>query len=318
MAFTFDPGADVLDELRNIAHDQLGAAISDLVEPGDDLVEAIHDCRKRCKKLRGLVRLVRPALGDQYSDANATFRDASRELSPLRDAHALRETFEALVEARLDRLGAEELDGVSDALALRAEEATRRATPESRPVTNALALLRHGESMIDGWTPSEAGFDAVAGGLRKTYARGRRALDSAVEAPTSENFHEYRKRTKYTWYHVRLLDQTAPALAKSFGKGLHQLSDTLGDEHDLAVLSEQLRRDPEEYGGDTPVAAALLLIDGQRADLQRRALGAGARLHAEMPDAFVARWATYWEVWQRFGPQARTGAITVVADAAPA
>ena len=81
MAFTFDPGADVLDELRNIAHDQLGAAISDLVEPGDDLVEAIHDCRKRCKKLRGLVRLVRPALGDQYSDANATFRDAGRELT---------------------------------------------------------------------------------------------------------------------------------------------------------------------------------------------------------------------------------------------
>jgi CHAD domain-containing protein len=161
--------------------------------------------------------------------------------------------------------------------------------------------------MIDGWTLTEAGFDAVAGGLRKTYARGRRALDSAVEAPTSENFHEYRKRTKYTWYHVRLLDETAPALAKSFGNRLHELSDTLGDEHDLAVLSEQLRRDPEEYGGDSSVAAALLLVEGQRADLQRRALGAGVRLHAETPDAFVARFAAYWDAWHRFGPPARIG-----------
>ena len=47
----------------------------------------VHDVRKRCKKVRGLLRLVRPGLGPDYRRANADVRDAARELSSLRDAH---------------------------------------------------------------------------------------------------------------------------------------------------------------------------------------------------------------------------------------
>lgn len=65
MAYRIDPGADLQEELRAIARDQVEAALSDLSDPTDDVVAAVHDCRKRCKKLRGLVRLVRPALGEQ-------------------------------------------------------------------------------------------------------------------------------------------------------------------------------------------------------------------------------------------------------------
>lgn len=309
MTYTFDPASDVLDEVRRIAHDQAATAIRDLTDPADDVVGAIHDCRKRCKKLRGLVRLVRPALGDHYQLANQVFRDAARQLGPLRDAHALATTFEALLDAQHKQLGEDHLDGVRDGLARRSEAAARRATPDSPEVATALELLRRGEAMIDGWTLSESGFDAVSGGLRKTYARGRRALDSAIDAPTTEHFHEYRKRTKYTWYHVRLLGETAPAITKPLQHRLHDLSDTLGDDHDLAVLSDQLREEPDDFDGDEQVAAAMLRIDGQRADLQRRAVSAGARLHAEKPKAFVGRFEAYWTAWHRLGPEPETGEI---------
>lgn len=43
-----------------MATEQVEDALEDVLEPGEDVQAAIHDCRKRCKKIRGLVRLVRP------------------------------------------------------------------------------------------------------------------------------------------------------------------------------------------------------------------------------------------------------------------
>jgi CHAD domain-containing protein len=314
MVYTLDPGGDVADGVRGIARDQVRIARSDLDEPGDDLVEAIHDCRKRCKKLRGLARLVRPALvGEQYEIANATFRDAARELSTLRDAHALLETFDAVCDAQRHHLPDDGLDGVRRRLRTRSAAATRAATVDDPRVAAALDLLRHGETLIEGWELEASGFDALAGGLHKTYRRGRTALDEAARSPTSEAFHEYRKRVKYTWYHVRLLDATAPAVLDPLEDRLHHLSDTLGDDHDLAVLSEQLLADPDAFAGREQVAAAMIVIDGQRADLQRRALAAGARLHAEKPKAFVKRIRAYWDAWHEHGPELGTGEIGALA-----
>lgn len=309
MAYTIDPGEQILGEVRAIAHDQASAAVADLEDPGDDAVEAIHDCRKRCKKVRGLVRLVRPALGGGYEPANTSFRDAARELSALRDAHALLETFDALCAAQPEHLPDGGLAAVREELLLRSERARRTAGADSPQVGAALTQLHRGARLIDGWELDSSGFDAIEGGLGKTYRRGRIALHTAITSPTAGHFHELRKRVKYTWYHIRLLGETAPALLGPLAATLHDLSDTLGDDHDLAVLSEQLLADPGAHGGDDEVAAAMIVMDGQRADLQRRAISAGVRLYGERPTAFVDRIGAYWTAWRQHGPERATGEI---------
>jgi hypothetical protein len=61
--------------------------------------------RRLSRRQLDMIRLVRPGLGRQYRRANAGVRDAARELSPLRDAHAMERAGEHLarVRARLDR-----------------------------------------------------------------------------------------------------------------------------------------------------------------------------------------------------------------------
>ena len=84
--------------VRRIAHEQVEQAIAQL--RGIDTHNAqgsIHQCRKHIKKLRGLLRMVRPSMGRAYRPANNTFRDAARLLSPYRDAHALLATFDRCV-----------------------------------------------------------------------------------------------------------------------------------------------------------------------------------------------------------------------------
>src|SRR5262245_17833808 len=57
--------------------------------------EMVHEARKGLKKLRALVRLVRPGVGGKlYRRENIAFRDISRPLTEVRDAKILVEALD--------------------------------------------------------------------------------------------------------------------------------------------------------------------------------------------------------------------------------
>lgn len=302
------------EAVRRIAHEQIDAAIDDLegIDGSRDLAGSVHDCRKRCKKARGLVRLVRPSVGDDvYSPANAALRDAARQLSGLRDAHALLETFDDLVAAT-HQLPDGGLGAVRAELARRAEVATASVGDDDERIDRAADLLRATRSRIDDWEPDDD-FSGVAGGLRTTYGRGRDALSEAMRAPSPEVFHEWRKRVKYTWYHLRLLTPVAPSVLEPMADRFHDLADALGDAHDLVVLVDQLDSEPDAFGGDEQSQTARLLLDGWRSDLERRAVGLGRRLYAEKPKHLVKRLGTCWEAAADGGAEPDAGEISALA-----
>ncbi|MDY7105400.1 MAG: CHAD domain-containing protein [Actinomycetota bacterium] len=158
VAYTFRRDEPVDHAVRRIAHDQVERALTDLRDPERiGVEEAVHDCRKRCKKLRGLVRLARPALGKDYARANRGLRDAARELSDLRDDQALLATFETLLGTHRDQFPDGGVDPVLDRLRSGAERATERVRDEGgERVARATALLEREQDRIDDWSFSGA------------------------------------------------------------------------------------------------------------------------------------------------------------------
>lgn len=69
MAYTFDPGRSVQDNVRHIGKNQVDKALAKIDDNALDIHNTVHQIRKRCKKVRGLVRLVRPYF-DDYSSEN--------------------------------------------------------------------------------------------------------------------------------------------------------------------------------------------------------------------------------------------------------
>jgi CHAD domain-containing protein len=261
-------------------------------DPGDDAVhEALHETRKRCKEVRAAARLVRGAYPD-YSETNAYFRDLARELSPLRDATALVETYGEFVAPLLD-----------DPAPFRERLVERRdALARERDVLDRLAAAR--ESLVEGRERyaaepvalTDSGFAAVEGGLAKSYRRGRDRLADAAASPETEAFHEWRKRVKYHWYHTLLLKGLWPREMATRATELKRLSDHLGDEHDLAVFVETLATEPA-LASEAP-DDLLAAVAERRTGLQSRAFPLGRRTHAEPPDALAERFGRYWGVWR--------------------
>ncbi|MGY6500055.1 MAG: CHAD domain-containing protein [Acidimicrobiales bacterium] len=310
MAYSITPTKSVEASVRHIARAQVRRALDDLASPGSSgPVEAVHACRKRCKKLRGLVRLVRPSLGNQYAEANEIFRDAARELGSIRDAQSLLGTFDDVMAASIGQLPDGGVPAVRTGLRNRAMAATAEVADDDGAIARAQRLLEHGRDVIDDWSLDDDRWDAIGPGLAKTYTRGRKAVRHVADAPSAENFHEWRKRAKYTWYHVRLLERSAPSVLGPLGKRFHDLTDALGDAHDLAVLEAQLVADPDEFGGDEQLDAALTVLRGRRVELEEAARSLGARLYVEPPDAFEDRLRRYWGVWHSVGDELRAGEL---------
>ena len=63
---------------RRVAREQLSKAIREIEDRTLDTDSTVHQVRKRIKKLRGLLRIVRPGLGKVYKRENDSLRDAAR------------------------------------------------------------------------------------------------------------------------------------------------------------------------------------------------------------------------------------------------
>ena len=284
--------SDLPDALRRIAGQLLSRAEAELRSTKIDDKKRVHQLRKRMKKLRGLVRLVRPAF-KPYRSENAAFRDASRHLSELRDADVLIATYDAVSASLPPGTDRRPYAPIRRVLTWRSKAIWSDADLADRFAAYAAAATEAGTRLPD-WTLPNAGFKGAAGGLEKTYRRARTAMAAAKRDRSEPVMHEWRKRVKYHWYHARLLTPMAPEVIGPHSVRAGELSELLGDHHDLAVLDHTL-----DAVGERSQAAdiagfrrALHALQDQLAadafDLGRDVLGTG-------PRKLVARWRPYWK-----------------------
>jgi len=293
MSYRIEPDEAVERALRRVAHEQLDKALNEIADPELDVHRTVHQARKRCKKLRALVRLVRKSF-DGYSDANRAFRDAARVVSDLRDAQVHVETIAEVRAARDPVLDDGVLEPIERRLVAHRDAMVEGPDGARSRIEEVRAALLVAKDAVDGWSLDDDGFDAVEGGLRKTYGRARDRMEDAYEDETVEAFHEWRKRVKYHRYHVRLLQDFWPNPLRALREELHDLSDWLGDAHDRAELADAV---DALFGDDEHVEARRALrafLDQGRYERRERSRDLADKLFAEPKDDFVDRLGAIW------------------------
>lgn len=283
--------ASIGEGFRRIATEQIARSIRAAGDTSRDAGLRIHDVRRRCKRLRALLRLVRPGFSD-FAEASASIRDAAAGLSAARDRKVLLDT----------------LDDLTD----RARESRRlmpdAAAPDSERVARddaALAQFRTAMENVrhraDRWTLRGDGFSLLGKGLTKTYRAARKLQRRAERDDTPEAIHRWRKQVKYLWYQLCLFQGSAPDVIPSFRQSAERLSDLLGRHHDLALLSETLREDPGALGEGLDASVIIALAGRRQQELATLAGAVGRQLFAERPGALRRRFEAYWQGWRSTG-----------------
>ncbi len=317
MAFNYELDEEVEAGVRRIAGERTASALEALGAFDEQRpVETVTTVRERCDEVRALARLVRGSLGKRYRPMNERYRDAARALAGVGRARVLLETFDRVVATAADGLPDGGVGPARIELARRAAADGEPAVDARTQIERATELLVEAEARIDRLVLADDGWSAIADGLTRTYGRGVAALRAGEKTePAAAAVDEYRKRATYTRHQLRLLEPAAPSVLTPLVERFADLCDGLADAARLAQLEAQLRADPDSFGGGDAVDGATAFLSVQRADLQRRCLGLGARLHGEATEAFAARIGGYWETWQRLGDEEPVGRIGVVSGA---
>jgi CHAD domain-containing protein len=287
VAFAIQPDEPIPAAIARIMNEQIVRAREQLTDPASALDKRVHDARKRFKETRALIRLIRDPLGSHFAQENAWFRDAGRDLAAARDADAV---IEALMKLKLPRRIRER--------AKRALEARRQTDPAEleQRIANVLDQLVVAQARVAMWPPLDDSFDTIAGGLRRTYRDGRRAMDNSG---MPGELHEWRKVVKVHWYHAQLLRNLWPPMMKAYSGVLEDLSHSLGDHHDLFELRQIVARaTPGEFGRPPSVITLLDAIEKRQRELEEDALEIGRFVYAERPRAWLARIRKYWRAWR--------------------
>jgi CHAD domain-containing protein len=292
MAYRFKLTEPFATGVRRIALQQIDRATRQLRD-GEDLSAAIHQTRKGLKRIRALLRLARPALGEPvFREENARYRAIGLLLADARDRTVMAQTAEALERTA---------EGKSKVMfaALKVRIAGRQAVivdPCDSAIPKALAALEVAELRMNALALPDEGFAPAWKGLERSCRKGARAFARACQDPRDVIVHDWRKCVQHHWRHMSLLQAAWPEMFDAQIATARRLSGLLGEDHDIGVLRAALQ------AGDLPPLApshALAfdrLAAARQAVLRETAYGLGRLLHADAPDAFAARIASYWNV----------------------
>ena len=158
--------------------------------------------------------------------------------------------------------------------------------------------LKDAKEEINDWAIDSDDWTTVDKSLKRVYKRGYKALDKVKSEPTAENFHDWRKRVKYLRYQLRILCPIWSEVIEEWVNRTHDLSDYLGEYHDLAVLKQFILDRPARFDRQNLLATLTGLIDRRREELQSKAIFLGQKIYTEKPGNFVDRLGSYWQIWQ--------------------
>lgn len=295
MAYRFERAdSDLGAALKRIAREEAARAREEIADETLTVERTIHQARKRTKRLRGMLRLVRPAF-PAFDAENAHIRNAARGLSRLRDRDVMIATHDRLME----ETGADRRRYAP--IRAHLTRARNRVAAEQDP---AAALARYAseiaaiEARAGDWTVTAADRAVLESGLARTWEKARRAMKRARKGEDIEDLHEWRKRVKDHWYQARLLTPIAPRDIKRQADLAGELGEILGDLHDLDVYRNHLDG-PEASGLDAGRRAELVSLATHRIGaMEREAFRLGGELFARKPAALASAWGTRWEEWR--------------------
>jgi CHAD domain-containing protein len=313
MTFRLDPGAPMSEAVRRVAFGELEIAHAALATP-PERHSGVHSARKCLKRLRSLLLLIRPGMPEP-AFANLTERLAviARGLAPARDAHALIDAVDKL--ERETGQGA----GLGSIQSLRAWLHKRRHAAEQNlersAASDAMRALLEVRPAFAGLAVYPDDFRSVAKGLRRCYRTARESFQQAFAEDRDEALHEWRKGVQHHWRQMQLLAPCWPSELNARAEAARALSQILGDDHDISLLTRLVSTPTMMFGTPEETAAFLKRCRRRHKALRQAACAEGERLFAERSRPFAERIDAYWQIAAASSakPVAETRAGNVVA-----
>lgn len=291
MGFRFKRGERFADGFVRVGLEQT-KRVERFLDEKERGAENVHEARKCVKRMRALLRLGRPAVGPKWwKEVDDLCSSVGGKLAGLRNLDSLIEALDKLSAVRgvrktatFDRFRASiqrQRQGLNE---MSAADAWSEVRGELEAIRKRFKRVRF----------TERGFDVVGLGLALTCDEARRLEETAYATGNEHDFHRWRKRVQHHWRHMQLFSAAWPEQMTVRAETARELSEVLGDEHDLGILIEEVARWADGLKSKRGVDGLLEAAKDRQIALRRLAKARSRRLFAERGKAFARRVRRYW------------------------
>ena len=298
MAFRLRPNRPFTAEFISTVRNQLRQAIDALEQQPEGPHEAIHEARKKFKRVRALYRLIQPDAKQFRHRENERIRTMAKTLSAVRDATALIETVDYLAS---EAGSPEELAALATASATLTERRDRIASEEidlAAKMAAAAETCREAIRAVETLELNDAPQKTarrLAKAWGKEISRAAGDLVACEETGDGEAFHDLRKVSQTYWMHLSLLSDLWPSAMRAKQREARKLVDLLGHEHDLSVLTQLINESPEFFGDSDTLALLIGAIIARQQELRQEAIEQAKLVFADDANTEAARIALLWQ-----------------------
>jgi hypothetical protein len=241
--------------------------------------ERVHSARQAFKRLRALLRLIRPGARYVYEVENRFYRDLAHSLAYVRDTEAVIEALAVLETNVTDPESRESLQLLRTGLQQRAaRELADPVLDVPRRVQTACDALRDAAGRLRRTPLPDVNRKVLRSAVRKTLRRCEAGFGQVLITGAAADFHAWRRDVKYAYHQTRLMQELMPEWAASHGPLLARLGELLGHSQDLTVLDALLREQPDELGLDRRMQHLREVIRNCQRTLQEQARQLGAQI----------------------------------------
>ena len=296
MATSFKNDQPLKRSIRKVAQKLIDGCLEKLsVTTPSERDEAIHDARKGLKKLRSLLRLVRPVIAkSDYREQNRRFRDAGLPLTTARDLKILIESFDAVVKECFPAGDApESLHEVRRSVSGQLVAEHERLESEHQLET-IVSDLKEARDDVREWARVPDRWRTLSRGLKATYRRALEARDEVEKYQTAETCHDWRKQVRYLRYQLDFLRFLAPDRLEAISGDVDRVNKQLGSARDLTLLEKLLADQPAIASDPTLCEQLRSVIDRRMNSAMTEACILAGELFAATPDEFVGLLKVDW------------------------
>ena len=291
---------NVGDAIRRIERERIAAAqelIGDAAQVSSS--KGIHQARKQLKRARALLRLIRPDISrGRWTRVDHRLREVARALSAVRDATVLVDTLQEFRTRHVTT--ANSLTQVTITAHHRQSQAHDSTLASDKARKKLERLLREAACDLGQWTAIHRGWRAIGPGLRAVYSEAQAAAMPLRQVADCDDLtlHEARKRAQTLLHVLEFLQSAQPRRIGTRIHALHELTDLLGRDHDLAVLEGTLRDSSNIRMTAAGLRRLSTAMATDRRTLQTRASRLAGEIYTETEDAFVSEIHEHWKAWR--------------------
>lgn len=254
-----------------------------LADPAIARDERVHRVRRRLKWVRSLWSVLDPVPGANQKERRNQIRAAATALAGARDADVLAGEARRIADQAEGRAG-----DVAKLLRDRLQAAAELAHREAPPIDEVVARLSAAEADARSLPERFEAGRLLAEALTACYRRGRQDWREIDDGTSTAALHDWRKRVKQRRHLSALVPFDTPVTTPAIQADLEELGEILGEEHDLALLTQRLQEAATLLGEREGRDLILDLVAKRRRKLKKTAIGLGEELYGARTRDFAA------------------------------